>query len=131
MKKTWILVVVVIVTLSVIIGISSKKEEEIMIKDITVSELKTMLNQNYQFVDIRTKEEYSGVAGPKHINGFMNIDYYEFQSNTDLLSSLDKNKPVVIICNSGNRSRAAKSIFQDLGFKEIYNVLGGMQAWVQ
>lgn len=131
MKNKWILVIVAIVILSVSMVISSKKEENSMIKDISISELKTMLGKDYQFVDIRTKGEYEGLDGPKHIDGFINVDYYEFKNDKNLLASLDRDQPVVIICNSGNRSGMAKSIYQGLGFKEVYNVLGGMQAWVE
>ena len=93
---------------------------------ISVQTLNTMLDEDYQFVDIRTSAEYN--AG--HIDEFtINIDFYQFENNLSLLNGLDKNKTTVIICNSGNRSGIAYSLMRDYGFKQVYNVLGGIQAW--
>ena len=93
---------------------------------ISVQTLSTMLDENYQFVDIRTANEYN--AG--HIDEFtINLDFYQFENNLGLLNGLDKNKTTVIICNSGNRSGIAYSLMRDYGFKQVYNVLGGIQAW--
>jgi len=122
MKK--ILLLVTIIGLFYLVGCQSQKDD--IIHDITTNQLVDILNEDYQFVDIRTATEYEG----GHIAEFnINIDYYQFSSNHALLDDLDKEKPIVIICNSGNRSNQAKSIFQDLGFKEIYNVTGGMVDW--
>ena len=85
-----------------------------------------MLNEDYQFVDIRTAGEYN--AG--HIDEFtINIDFYQFENNLSMLDVLDKEKTTVIICNSGNRSSIAYGLMKDYGFKQVYNVLGGIQAW--
>ena len=43
--------------------------------------------------------------------------------------SLPRNKPTVVICSVGQRASTAASILEKEGFKEIYNVLGGMDAW--
>ena len=46
-----------------------------------------------------------------------------------MLNVLDKEKPTIIICNSGNRSGIAYDLMKEAGFKKVYNVLGGIQAW--
>jgi rhodanese-related sulfurtransferase len=95
-------------------------------ENITVQQLHSMLDENYQFVDIRTAGEYS--AG--HIDEFtINLDFYKFEQNLSLLDVLDKNKTTVIICNSGNRSQTAHTLMKEYGFQTVYNVLGGIQAW--
>ncbi|XMB67114.1 rhodanese-like domain-containing protein [Mycoplasmatota bacterium zrk1] len=96
------------------------------IENITVKELSDVLNEDYQFVDVRTKEEYDF----NHIEEFgLNLDYYVFSSDNSLLDGLDKDKPVVLICRSGNRSSEAAKILKKEGFSSIYNVLGGMNDW--
>ena len=94
--------------------------------NITVQELNKMLNEDYQFVDIRTANEYNA----RHIDQFtINIDFYQFENNLSMLDGLDKNKTTVIICNSGNRTAIAQKLMKNYGFKKVYNVLGGIQSW--
>lgn len=75
-------------------------------------------------LDIRTPEEFA--AG--HIAGAINIDYYaaDFESK---LSSLDPDVPYVMYCNSGNRSSNALPLMDSIGFQEVYELDGGIQAW--
>jgi rhodanese-related sulfurtransferase len=43
---------------------------------------------------------------------------------------LAKDKPVYVICRSGNRSRAGAQTLVGLGYKEVYSVDGGITAWI-
>jgi rhodanese-related sulfurtransferase len=96
--------------------------------NIDNEELKQMLidHPEYQYVDVRTAEEYySG-----HVVGFtFQIDYYLLENDYSLLDRLDKNVPVVIMCNSGNRSVSAAKIMAKEGFQTIYNLEHGIQSW--
>ena len=75
-------------------------------------------------LDIRTPEEFS--AG--HLAGAINIDYYaaDFEAQ---LSGLDLGVPYVMYCNSGNRSSNALPLMDSIGFEEVYELDGGIQAW--
>lgn len=75
-------------------------------------------------LDIRTPEEYA--AG--HLANAVNIDYYadDFE---DQLQQLDLEVPYVMYCNSGNRSSNALPVMDTLGFVEVYELDGGIQAW--
>jgi len=75
-------------------------------------------------LDIRTPEEFA--AG--HIAGAINIDYYasDFEA---LLGDLDLDVPYVMYCNSGNRSSNALALMDSIGFAEVYELDGGIQAW--
>jgi hydroxyacylglutathione hydrolase len=42
---------------------------------------------------------------------------------------LPQDKPIASICSVGNRSGLGASILKKAGFKEVYNILGGMMAW--
>jgi rhodanese-related sulfurtransferase len=77
-----------------------------------------------QVVDVRTPGEWSeGI-----MEGAIMFDFYEddFQKN---LESLDKEKPVAVYCKVGGRSGQAMSKLNEMGFKEVYNLDGGMDAW--
>jgi|LGVF01.2.fsa_nt_gb rhodanese-related sulfurtransferase len=101
-------------------------------ENISVDRLATILNEDYQFVDIRTSDEYYGSTDPSrpHINEFTyNLDYYQFRNDLSMLDGLDKNKTTVIICRTGSRTSDAINIMKDYGFKDVLNVLGGMVDW--
>jgi rhodanese-related sulfurtransferase len=97
-------------------------------EDIDNETLAVMLESSdeYQFVDVRTSSEFY----EERIPGFTyNIDYYKLEDDVSLLEYLDKNIPVVIMCNSGNRSASAAAIFVDEGFITVYNLENGIQGW--
>ena len=96
--------------------------------DINNAELQAMLHDHpeYQFVDVRTSTEYY----EEHVVGFtILIDYYKLEDDYSLLDNLDKDVPVVIMCNSGNRSVSASEIFVKEGFTTVYNLKDGIQGW--
>ncbi len=96
--------------------------------NIDNEQLKQMLidHPEYQYVDVRTAEEYYN----EHVVGFtIQIDYYLLENDYSLLDRLDKDIPVVIMCNSGNRSVSAAKIMAKEGFKTIYNLENGIQGW--
>jgi len=75
-------------------------------------------------LDIRTPEEFA--AG--HLADAVNIDYYD-DDFEDQLQQLDLEVPYVMYCNSGNRSSNALPVMDTLGFAEVYELDGGIQAW--
>lgn len=75
-------------------------------------------------LDIRTPEEFNAGALPDAIN----IDFYASDFG-DRLAALDKDVPYVMYCNSGNRSATAAGQMEDLGFVQVYEIDGGIQAW--
>ncbi|GAA5094418.1 rhodanese-like domain-containing protein [Wohlfahrtiimonas larvae] len=85
-----------------------------------------MNNDTVQLIDVRTADEFN--AGT--IGKAQNIDYLS-EDFKDKLASLDKDEPVYVFCRSGNRSEKARHIMLDLGFKEVYDLQGGYNAWQQ
>ncbi len=77
-------------------------------------------------IDIRTPQEYQS----GHLEGALNIDYYS-DGFLDSLKSLDKNSTYIIYCRRGIRGGAALGMMRDLGFKGVYNILGGLTQWAQ
>jgi rhodanese-related sulfurtransferase len=46
-------------------------------------------------------------------------------------ASLDRSRPLAIICASGYRSSIACSLLESQGFRgQLYNVVGGTSAWI-
>jgi len=75
-------------------------------------------------IDVRTPGEFS----QGHLKNALNYDIStsEFENR---IASLDKSKPVLVYCLSGSRSIYAVSIMQSKGFKEVYEMNGGMMKW--
>ena len=45
------------------------------------------------------------------------------------LAALPKDLPIAFLCHHGNSSRRAAEHFLGLGFHDVYNVEGGIDAW--
>ena len=110
-----------------IVLIASCKDQMAQSTIISVEEFKTMvLDKDVQLVDVRTQDEYND----GYIDDAINIDYYEEDTFIQKFDQLDKNKPIYIYCRSGNRSQKAGKILQELGLKEIIDLKGCYDAWV-
>jgi rhodanese-related sulfurtransferase len=95
-------------------------------KKVSVDEFQQKLSATpgAQLVDVRTPEEYAG----GHLQNAQNIDFRS-SDFADKMSKLDKSKPVFVYCLSGGRSTNAANQLADMGFKEIYNMDGGIMKW--
>ena len=76
-----------------------------------------------QFIDVRTTEEY--LAG--HPARAINIPLSDLSGKLD---RLEKNEPVYVICQTGRRSKEASEFLVKNGFPWVFNVSGGVDAWV-
>ncbi|MCX7747912.1 MAG: rhodanese-like domain-containing protein [Clostridia bacterium] len=75
-------------------------------------------------IDVRTADEFN--AG--HIPGAINMDYYS-DALQERIGKLDRTKKYLVYCGSGKRSSVVSAIMNSMGFKELYNLLGGISAW--
>ncbi|MET3733061.1 MBL fold metallo-hydrolase [Moheibacter stercoris] len=92
---------------------------------IGIKELKSSLkNKDVQIIDVRSKNEYNN----GHIKGVQNIALTELEQNLD---KIQKDKPVIIHCQSGARAAIAYSILRNNGFENILNYSGGINDWVE
>ncbi|RKX80307.1 MAG: hypothetical protein DRP57_13240 [Spirochaetes bacterium] len=81
-------------------------------------------NSNFIIIDVRTPTEYA----EGHIKNCRLINFYSLDFKTKL-DKLDKNKEYLVYCRSGFRSDQAVQIMEQLNFKKIYNLSGGIIAW--
>ena len=78
--------------------------------------------EDLQFVDVRTPQEFK----QGHVPGAVNLSLFDF--SPEKISEFDRSRPVVVICQSGNRSRVAAARFERNGYAAI-NIKGGTLAW--
>lgn len=102
-------------------GQHTKKVETLDVK--TYAE-KLNITNNPQLIDVRTPEEYASgkINNAKNINWNAN----DFATQAE---KLDKSKPVFVYCKVGGRSAQAANKLSEMGFKEIYNLDGGIMKW--
>ena len=125
MKTTLKLTLLVIVT---VLGISCNTKSQSQsdtIKVLAPTEFKEK-SVNQTIIDIRTPEEFS----QGHIEGAINVNFYD-NNFMDQIAKFDKNQPIFIYCRSGNRTSSASKKAADFGFKEIYDLEGGILYWIK
>lgn len=75
-------------------------------------------------IDVRTEGEVrEGI-----IEGALNIDIMQ-PGFADKIREMDKDKTYLMVCRSGNRSGSACGFMEQEGFKNVYNLVGGMMEW--
>ncbi len=93
-------------------------------KEVTVSELKALIEEQseFQLIDIREPHEYD----------ICNLDG-ELIPLAQLPHSIEKiarDRKVIFHCRSGSRSgQAVRWLEQKFGFDNLYNLKGGILAW--
>jgi rhodanese-related sulfurtransferase len=97
------------------------------IKSISVDDFQTLLQTDSTtvLVDVRNENEFVGRMDK--IKQAIHIPLGELESRSSELEKY-KDKPVYIICRSGNRSGRATKLLTEMGFDAI-NVSGGMLAY--
>lgn len=78
-----------------------------------------------QLLDVRTAVEYAG----GHLQGALLADWKDKNEFARRIGFIDKNKPVYIYCLSGGRSEAAAEKLRIMGYKAVYELKGGINAW--
>ena len=78
-----------------------------------------------QLLDVRTPGEYfSG-----HIKNALQADWNDKTEFDRRIGFVDKTKPVYVYCLAGGRSAAAAEKMRYMGYKEVYELKGGINAW--
>ena len=94
--------------------------------EITTDQLKARIDDesddNFIIIDIRDDASYDEA----HILGAINIPLNQLGYR---LYGLDKTKDMILYCFTGVTSEVACQILVNAGFKDVYNVTGGIKAW--
>ena len=96
------------------------------VKEVSPQQATEQLNNdaNCRFIDVRSPEEWKLA----HIVGAELIDQ---ELVDELLSSWDRNTPIVLICHHGMRSLDAARFLTSQGFQDVSHVEGGINNWSQ
>ena len=92
-------------------------------ENITVEEMLEIIktNNNVIVLDVRSKQEYN----EGHVSGSINIPIYDLEKNA--VQKLEKESIIIIYCSAGIRSKRGIQILKKLGYKNLYNIEGGIE----
>lgn len=92
--------------------------------EVTPEEIKARQDAGERlfFLDVREASEYAD----GHIAGSKLVPLGQLSSQ---LAGLPKDRPIVAVCRSGNRSSVAMALLRRAGFTNVLNLRGGMIAW--
>lgn len=72
-------------------------------------------------VDVRPPEERAQAA--------LSLPYLHLDNGIADVRALPFDAPLAFLCHHGGRSQQAAEHFRDLGYREVYNIEGGIDAW--
>jgi monothiol glutaredoxin len=104
-------------------SLTADSPETPIIHQISAPDLKALIDRGdlFELIDVRTEEERT-VA---RIERSRLLD----QAYHDELLGLDRETTLVFQCHHGIRSQAAAEYFRHHGFRNLYNLSGGINAW--
>ncbi len=79
-------------------------------------------NDEIHLIDVREQMEFAG----GRVAGASSLPLGELEQR---YAEIDHSKPIYVMCRTGRRSAEAQKKLQALGFKNVVNVTGGIEAW--
>ncbi len=117
---------VLFLTLAFLMAACKPPKSSVSTKDISVAEAMVLIENtpDLLILDVRTPEEWKlgAIEGATKLN-FHDADF------ADKVSQLEKNRPMLVYCKAGGRSAKSTTVLENAGFKSIYNMLGGYDAY--
>ena len=91
--------------------------------NITVKEMLEIIktNNNVTLLDVRSNQEYK----EGHLARSVNIPVFDLNKNVTRI--INKDNIVIVYCSAGIRSKRAMEILKKQGYKNLYNIEGGIQ----
>lgn len=108
--------------------------ENLTYKNVDNAGLQELLDQGVTLIDIRKADEWEKtglIPGSEALTFFRGSGGINPKFLPKLVKLADINTPVALISDSGNRTLAASRTLADqLGYKKVYNVKGGIKQWI-
>jgi rhodanese-related sulfurtransferase len=95
-----------------------------MVQELACRELADNLEQNTSAFLLDVREDWE--VEICMIRGSWHIPLSELHGR---LNELPNDRPIIVICHHGVRSRHAGIFLEEYGFKDVFNVTGGIDVW--
>jgi rhodanese-related sulfurtransferase len=89
---------------------------------ISVNEAYEMYQQGAFVLDVRTVEEWNEFHAP-------NSTLIPLDQLASRLNEVPRDRQVVVVCRSGNRSQQGRDILLNAGFEQVTSMVGGLNEW--
>ena len=121
---TWIVLgaLAVLVVFGIVQQFSHSTVRNITVPEITAQEAYQKYQAGALILDVRTPEEWA----EGHVPNAILIPLDELENR---LNELPKDREIVVICHTGNRSREGAVLLLKAGFTKVSTVIGGMNNW--
>lgn len=90
--------------------------------EISIQEAAAQRDAGAFILDVREPSEWNEF----HVPGSTLIPLGQLQSR---VNEVPKDKPVVVVCRSGNRSKPGRDILKQAGFTNVTSMNGGLTQW--
>ncbi len=90
--------------------------------EISVSEAYTKYQNGAFLLDVRTQEEWNDFHAP-------NTTLIPLDQLPARLNELPRDREIVVVCRSGNRSQQGRDILLNAGFQQVTRMQGGLNEW--
>ena len=99
----------------------------IQAQNIEANKLAEKLKKQPLLIDVRTTEEYNEGT----ILGAMNLNLNSSDSFLKLTEHIEKDREIILFCQSGVRSNEAYEQLKSDGFKNVSQLVGGYERWLE
>jgi rhodanese-related sulfurtransferase len=93
-------------------------------KNLKAQEFESRLQQKDKRILLDVREKFEYVGG--HIPNSLNIPLSQIKGR---LNEIPKNQDILLYCRSGMRSKQAGRILSKHGYKQLFNLQGGITSW--
>ncbi len=91
--------------------------------EINTATAKQMFDEGAFMLDVRNPDEWAEY----HVDGATLIPLPELETR---VNEVPRDREIIVICNSGNRSQVGRDILLDAGFENVTSIAGGIQGWM-
>lgn len=114
---------VVIAILAIIVFTGGGNNANGLALEINTQTGKQMFDDGAFMLDVRNPDEWEMY----HVDGATLIPLPELEAR---VNEVPRDREIVVICNSGNRSQVGRDILLDAGFENVTSIAGGIQGWM-
>lgn len=94
-----------------------------MLKQLSHQEAEELINEGDVIIaDVRDQDSFDDA----HITGAVHLSMNTMQ---EFCANLDKEQPILVYCYHGISSQAVAQHLIDQGFRQVYSLVGGFEAW--
>jgi len=101
------------------------RQKQRSLSAVTTAQAVALINQGATVVDIREQSKFD--AG--HIIDSINVPAPDLEA--DATVRVKKNRPVLVVCDSGSLSTRCAATLRQAGYETVYSLQGGLGAWQQ